>query len=287
MEQIPRSLIDNYTWMLNAISDECRAVLADALSKIDYTQDVATIRQQVVMVMEGVCGMATDTAAEVAATFYDGIREMELGSKMGAIAESGRVPEATEGAVRAFAEHLVDGNVDSFVTACLSRLDYEVKVAASQACLNNAKRDTRKPRFARVPSGNDTCEFCLMLASRGFAYQTDVAASHAHDNCDCRVTPSWKAHAVEGYDPDRYYDMWKHPEKYAEADEKPEKPSKPARKAEPQTDRQKLEEEARRVYIANGGGRGLSPEQAAERFDLLVDGNTDAQLRQYIRRHRK
>ena len=64
-----------------------------------------------------------------------------------------------------------------------------------------------------------------------------------------------------------------------------EKPSKPARKAGPQTDRQKLEEEARRVYIANGGGRGLSPEQAAERFDLLVGGNTDAQLRQYIRRN--
>lgn len=285
MKQIPRSVIDNYTRMLNTISDECRAVLADALERIDYSQDVATIRQQVAMVMEGVCGMATDTAAEVAATFYDGLREMELGSKMGAIAESGRIPEATEGAVMAFAEYLVDGNVDSFVNACLSRLDYEVKVAASQTCLNNAKRDTRKPRFARVPSGSDTCPFCLMLASRGFVYHTDASASHAHDNCDCRVTPSWKAHAVEGYDPDELYDRWKHPEKYESEETQPQE--QPAQRQQPMTERQRLEAEAREAYIENGGGMGLTPEQAAERFDLLVDGNTDAQLRQYIRRHGK
>lgn len=31
--------------------------------------------------------------------------------------------------------------------------------------------DPTKPRWARVPRGAKTCAFCLMLASRGFAYQ--------------------------------------------------------------------------------------------------------------------
>lgn len=54
----------------------------------------------------------------------------------------------------------------------------------------------------------------------------------------------------------------------------------------PQTERERLEEQAREVYVRNGGGQGLTEEQANERFDLLVDGNTDAQLRQYINRHK-
>lgn len=55
----------------------------------------------------------------------------------------------------------------------------------------------------------------------------------------------------------------------------------------PQTERERLEEQAREAYVRNGGGYGLTEEQANERFDLLVDGNTDAQLRQYLRKHGK
>ena len=135
-------------------------------------------------------------------------REYELGEAMGATYDSGRDPKATEGAVRAFAQKLVKGNVDAFVSACLDRADYEIKVAAAQTCLNNAKRDRRKPRFARVPNGTETCDFCLMLASRGFVYHTEAAASHTHASCDCRVIPSWDSYEVEGYDPKAIYDQW-------------------------------------------------------------------------------
>ena len=58
-------------------------------------------------------------------------------------------------------------------------------------------------------------------------------------------------------------------------------------KPKPQTERERLEAQAREVYVRNGGGQGLTEEQANERFDLLVDGNTDAQLRNYIRKHNK
>jgi hypothetical protein len=200
MPPIPRAYVDGFTRALNGVSAQCRRGLGDALARIDMTQDVATVREQVIAAMRVWCGCATDQAAVLAAEFYDGLREMELGARLGAVASSGREPEATDGAVRAFAQQLVDGRPDELVRLCLDRLDYEVKVAAAQTALDNARRDPVKPRFARVPTGTETCDFCLMLASRGFVYHTEATASHAHAGCDCRTVPSWRAHEVEGYD---------------------------------------------------------------------------------------
>lgn len=208
MAAIPRRYIDSFTKAINTISADSRKKLADALAAVDYTQDVATIRDEVIAIMDVYCGGSTDLAAQLAAEFYDGIREFELGQRMGAVAQSGRDPAATDGAVRAFAQKLVEDKTAEFITLCLERLDYETKVAAAQTVLNNGKRDSRHPRYARVPSGAETCDFCLMLASRGFVYRSEVNASHSHHGCDCRVTPSWKAREVQGYDPTTLYDQW-------------------------------------------------------------------------------
>lgn len=208
MAAIPRRYIDSFTKAINLVSADSRQKLADALAAVDYTQDVATIRDEVIAIMDVYCGGSTDLAAQLAAEFYDGIREFELGQRMGAVAQSGRDPAATDGAVRAFAQKLVEDKTAEFITLCLERLDYETKVAAAQTVLNNGKRDSRHPRYARVPSGAETCDFCLMLASRGFVYRNEVTASHAHSSCDCRVVPSWKAHEVQGYDPTTLYDQW-------------------------------------------------------------------------------
>ena len=205
---IPRRYVDGFTKALNAVSEDMRRRLADELAAIDMTRPVAEVRQQVVDIMQAYCGGASDMAAVLAAEFYDGLRSYELGEPMGALAVSGRKPEATEGAVRAFAQKLVDGKPDEFRELCIERLDYEVKTAAERAVLINGARDRRRPRFARVSTGNETCDLCLMLASCGFVYRSADSATHTHANCDCRVTPSWNANEVEGYDPKAIYDRW-------------------------------------------------------------------------------
>lgn len=205
---IPRLWVDNFTTGINIISEQARETLAAQLENIDMTQDVSTIREQVTQIMQGVCGTSTQGAAMLAAQFYDGLRQYELGEAIDASYDSGREPGATDGAIRAFAQKLVDGKVDAFIEACLGRVDYEIKVAAAQTCVNNARRDPRKPKFARIPSGVETCDFCTMLASRGFVYHTEVVASHAHANCDCRIIPSWKSFEVDGYDTKELYDRW-------------------------------------------------------------------------------
>ena len=205
--QLPRSVIEDYTRGINGISERSRAALAEMLEHIDFSQDVATVRAQVVQAMQTTCGASANATAMLSNEFYDGLRTFELGEPLGFDADSGRDPAATEGAVRAFAKKLDDGKVDTFKSLCLNRVDYECKVAAAQTCLNKAKHDPRAPRFARVAFG-ETCDFCLMLSSRGWVYHTEAAASHAHSGCDCRVVPSWKAQDVEGYDPAALYDQW-------------------------------------------------------------------------------
>lgn len=75
-------------------------------------------------------------------------------------------------------------------------------------CVSN---DTSNPRWARVPKGK-TCEFCIMLASRGYVYWNKETASLGgsfHDGaCDCAVVPSWVASKIRGYDPEQLRQRW-------------------------------------------------------------------------------
>lgn len=210
--EIPRSYVEAYSRSLNLVSKKGVAALADALSRIDYRRDVASVRGDVVAVMQRCCGASSVLAAAMASEFYDGLRErfgVDDGFK--AVADPCRDPAATEGAVRAFVQDLVDGKPkERFQAKCLDRLDYETRLAANRCVERNARRDPRRPRYARVPTGAETCRLCIMLASRGFVYRSAELASHSHANCDCRVVPSWDKDtpAVEGYDPDYYIRIW-------------------------------------------------------------------------------
>ena len=211
--RIPRKWIKAYSDSLNEISEQARASLEQALSQIDYAQDVAIVREQVVGIMQTCCGASSTVAAGLAADFYDGLRgQFGIADGFAADVEPCREADSTEGAVRAFAQDLVDGKpVEQFVGKCADRLDRETRLAANKCVEHNAKRDPKKPKWARIPTGVETCKFCIMLASRGFEYNNKELASHAHANCDCRVVPSWNKDEaeVEGYDPDYYRRIWR------------------------------------------------------------------------------
>lgn len=220
MAQIPRKYIDNYTKALNKISADAQTKLADALVKVDLT-DVGAARDAIIDIMELHLGPYTDMAAVLAAEFYDGLRMREVGAALGALAESGRESVATEKAVRGIMQDVVDGKPDAAIGKLISRADYEIKKSAGECIYRNGRRDPLKPKYARVPSGAETCRFCIMLASRGFVYHSKETAgegNHYHANCDCRIVPGFDGETtVAGYDPDMLYDQWKYPEKYSAA----------------------------------------------------------------------
>lgn len=221
---VSREWLENYRDSVVKIRDENRAVLQSQLRQIDYSRSPAEVRRDVLNVMNTVCGASAQEAATVSVGWYDGLRERStLGKPYGASAITDRNPQATEESVRAFLKKLFeDEDYDAFEELCLQRLDYETNRAAGQCVQENSRRDPRQVRYARVPTGAETCRFCIMLASRGFVYWSEESAGafdHYHPHCDCMVVPSFDSMAsdfgmgrrvspteVEGYDPDAYYD---------------------------------------------------------------------------------
>ena len=104
----------------------------------------------------------------------------------------------------------------------------QVARRANATTSHNVGRDSKRGvRFARVPMGSHACQFCVMLASRGFVYHSAKTAGefdHFHRDCRCKVvagfpemTYYWRNGvrvsrgidpSVEGYDPDAYFRIY-------------------------------------------------------------------------------
>ena len=183
---IPRAAVDFLTEEINGISADAQARVLKVLQSIQWTpENVADCRDLVIQALASVMPTYTDMAAQASADFYDAARELVVGEKMGARAISGYDEAKTAGAVRAFVRFVVDGRIDTFNDQVLQRIDYEMKLSAANSTIENGKRDKRKPRYARVPTGSETCDFCLMLASRGFVYNSKSTASMGHVHAGC------------------------------------------------------------------------------------------------------
>ena len=129
----------------------------------------------------------------------------------------GVVPrEMVEGAVRYRARALVEGESERFVRDVADLSRYYVHRSALENMERNCARNDL--RYARVPSGRETCGFCFMLSSRGFVYRSEQTASGEHgyhDHCDCVVVPGFRdsdrelGPQIEGYDPKGMRGRWR------------------------------------------------------------------------------
>lgn len=208
---IPRAAVDFLTEEINGISADAQARVLEVLQSIQWTpENIAQCRDLVIQALAAVMPTYTTMAAQASADFYDAARELVVGEKMGAKAISAYDEAKTAGAVRAFVRFVVDGRVETFNNQVLQRVDYEMKLSAANSTIENGRLDKRKPRYARVPTGSETCDFCLMLASRGFVYNSQSTASmgHVHSGCDCRIVAGWDGMEVDDYDPRSIYDRW-------------------------------------------------------------------------------
>lgn len=211
MATIPKALLDDLTRRVNTLSAATRKVAYRRLMAIEW-ESIADLRNKIIEALRPLIGAASADAAAYAAQFYDDYREQAIGSPIGAVADPMWDEEATEQAVRAIMEKMVrTGVFESIINDLLNRVDYDIKRAAGECVKENAWRDPASRRWARVPTGAETCGFCLMLASRGFSYMSERSAGgdgHYHANCDCRIVPGFDDTEVEGYDEMELYRKW-------------------------------------------------------------------------------
>ncbi len=105
----------------------------------------------------------------------------------------------------------------AFARVCGEYARNDLFRSLNETVIANVGRDRDKgAMFARVPTGFETCTFCLMLASRGAVYHSRKSAGefrHFHRNCDCKVVPSFEddpeAELVQGVKPRELYDLYK------------------------------------------------------------------------------
>ena len=198
-----------------AAADVESSVLAWCRSHEDAT--VAEKREAAKLIMEGFVQGYDDVAAEFAAQWYDRRAEQGGARLDQAVTMTTYRPDSVDAVARYQAKKLAKGGNAAFAKACGEFARDDAFRSLNETISANVGRDKDKGvRFARVPTGFETCTFCLMLASRGAVYHTRKTAGefkHFHRNCDCKIVPGFEgdkdAELVEGVRPKELYELYK------------------------------------------------------------------------------
>lgn len=187
-EYLSALIAENPGAPVSEIRDEAIAAIDDSLNA--FGDQASTLALDLMEEMADGYGVAVETAIEDVVP-----REM------------------VEGGVRYAARRLVEGASSAFARDVADLSRYYVHRSAFENMERNCTRNDL--RYARIPSGRETCGFCFMLSSRGFVYRSEKTAgsTHAyHDHCDCVIVPGFKdlpaSEQVEGYDPDAMLERW-------------------------------------------------------------------------------
>lgn len=212
---VPRSMLDRYGTLIRGITDGTQQVMGRQLGTIG-TSDPTALKAAVRNTLAG----ADRATSEVDRQFYQAARNAAIGSP-------GITPVST---TRAYADSYVDRAVDNmyrqhgergsdgrwtvtdegaFASDLNQFVGRMVNEMSKRHVADYGRRDTVRPKYARVPSGAETCAYCYALAGLGFQYNSEeTARAHGHVDCDCVIVPSWNGSGVEGYNPQRYADMF-------------------------------------------------------------------------------
>lgn len=198
-----------------AASDVESSVLAWCRSHEDAT--VAEKREAAKLIMEGFVQGYDDVAAEFAAQWYDHRAEQGGARLEQAVTMTTYRLDSVDAVARYQARKLAKGDDAAFAKACGEFARDDAFRSLNETVLANVGRDKDKGvRFARVPTGFETCTFCLMLASRGAVYHTRKTAGEFkrfHRRCDCKIVPGFgddpDAELVEGVRPKELYERYK------------------------------------------------------------------------------
>ena len=153
-------------------------------------------------------------AATAAAEWYEQTRGTQVGGRYAALLGDQADPAAVAGTVRWAAGHLWTEDPSQTLTVVSGAIQRYIRYAGRDTVSRNIGRDPRRPRWGRVPRGDNTCAFCEVMASRGFVYLNQRTAgglgNDYHTGCGCEEVPEWDAeqHHITGYDPDGMYDRY-------------------------------------------------------------------------------
>ncbi|WP_417304949.1 hypothetical protein [Ellagibacter isourolithinifaciens] len=175
---------------------------------------VAEKREAAKLIMEGFVQAYDDKAAVFASQWYDYRAEQGGARLKQAVTMTVYEPGSVDDVARYQARKLAKEGDAAFARACGEFARNDAFRSLNETIIANVGRDRDKgAMFARVPTGTETCAFCLMLASRGAVYHSRKTAGEwgrFHRGCDCKVVPSFEgdpdAELVQGVKPRELYE---------------------------------------------------------------------------------
>ena len=219
MLRVTQAELSRYRREVDAQAEKAREYFRAAIAEFYRRYPDATTEDTRVFVLD-LMGSAlpnfTDLTATLACDLFD-----ELAEEVGFEGERARLYETTDWQmvdrkVHYLAEFLNEGDKERFKREVSDLTHYYCKRAAYDNMVANCRG--QRVKWARVPTGLETCAFCFMLASRGFAYLSEKSAAEGHhgyhDNCDCVVVPGFEGPdgnprvKIDGYDPEVMYRNW-------------------------------------------------------------------------------
>lgn len=197
-----RRQVDALRRALATVSGRAQREVAALWAGLDWAGDAAGSVDALATPVTGVVNAFGDVAATEAADWTHALvgGERVLVSRVDEAQVLARLKWGTAEAFK--------GDPDRALNTTLQIIDHMVSGQGKQTVA--AMCEKNGVRFARVPSSVNACDFCIMLASRGFDYATADAAGRTnkfHANCSCLVVPD-DGRLPAGYDPDAFYRVY-------------------------------------------------------------------------------
>ena len=197
--EISRKEWQNYISRLSMINQQAATLMEDACVRFGFDNMDVLINYAY-----GLTTAYGEAAGALSAEMYDAISALQKQNNLSAVPAETQSYHEVAKTINGI--HKTSENPKEYAGA-VGRM---VKQTGADTMLQNAQRDGAE--WAWVPNG-DTCAFCITLASRGWQKLSpklkEVHAEHIHSNCDCTFAIRFNsALEVEGYDPDKYLEMY-------------------------------------------------------------------------------
>jgi len=170
--------VEQYRDALGQLGGQAAAFVTTTLAGAPE-MDVADMRDYAIDAIASVIDVQGSVAQALAMQLYDAICMAEGIDTNPAV----MFPDAINRAmmvekVHYYARDLVAGMRDKFDKEASDLAEYYVFRCAYENTVRNC--GINNVRYARVPMGGETCDFCMMLASRGFVYHSEATAKGEH-----------------------------------------------------------------------------------------------------------
>lgn len=193
---VTRARTKEYMRHLNKVSD-----LANDEFQAAYEENAAldgeTLSTLLLYVLTILTRQYGDIAGTLAAEFYEEARAAEIGGTFVAQIANPWGAEHFDKALNYASRRFFgrDQDPQASIDYLKNKLGRAVKNSAHSTITTNATADTASGvKYARIPTGAETCDYCLKIASYGFCFPSEERAGALkkfHTNCDCAIVPSW------------------------------------------------------------------------------------------------